>query len=80
VSGKGSIKEGISNEGNRFIVAHNREQPLDSFSQKLQLRKGVLYTFSGKIHLSFEECFDMVSETSESPFSPFSMFRLVSGE
>ncbi|KAK7357588.1 hypothetical protein VNO80_16881 [Phaseolus coccineus] len=52
VSGKGSIKEGISNEGNRFIVAHNREQPLDSFSQKLQLRKGMLYTFSGWFQVS----------------------------
>ncbi|KAJ1397288.1 Glycoside hydrolase family 10 domain [Sesbania bispinosa] len=35
VFGKGAIEERISNEGNRFIVARNRTQPLDSFSQKL---------------------------------------------
>ncbi|KAK7357589.1 hypothetical protein VNO80_16882 [Phaseolus coccineus] len=50
--GKGSIKEQISNEGNRFIVAHNRTQPLDSFSQKVQLQKGMLYTFSAWFQVS----------------------------
>jgi len=52
VFGKGSIKEQISNEGNRFIVAHNRTQPLDSFSQMVQLQKGMLYTFSGSFTFS----------------------------
>ncbi|KRH35662.1 hypothetical protein GLYMA_10G256900v4 [Glycine max] len=35
VFGKGAIKEPMSKEGNRFIVANNRTQPLDSFSQKV---------------------------------------------
>ncbi|KAJ1397290.1 Galactose-binding-like domain superfamily [Sesbania bispinosa] len=35
VFGKGAIEERLSDEGNRFIVARNRTQPLDSFSQKL---------------------------------------------
>ncbi|TKY51040.1 Endo-1,4-beta-xylanase C [Spatholobus suberectus] len=52
VFGKGAIKERISNGGNRFIVAHNRTQPLDSFSQKVQLKKGMLYTFSAWFQLS----------------------------
>ncbi|XP_027937857.1 endo-1,4-beta-xylanase 5-like [Vigna unguiculata] len=52
VFGKGSIKEQISNEGNRFIVAHNRTQPLDSFSQMVQLQKGMLYTFSAWFQVS----------------------------
>ncbi|KAK7390979.1 hypothetical protein VNO78_19238 [Psophocarpus tetragonolobus] len=52
VFGKGAIKEGISKEGNRFIVAHNRTQPLDSFSQKVQLQKGMLYTFSAWFQVS----------------------------
>ncbi|CAJ1977330.1 unnamed protein product [Sphenostylis stenocarpa] len=59
VFGKGSIKERISNEGNRFIVAHNRTQPLDCFSQKVQLRKGMLYTFSAWFQVS--EGSDIVS-------------------
>ncbi|RZC16947.1 WAT1-related protein [Glycine soja] len=46
VFGKGAIKERISNASSRFIVAHNRTHPLDSFSQKVQLKKGMLYTFS----------------------------------
>ncbi|XP_040861891.1 endo-1,4-beta-xylanase 5-like [Glycine max] len=36
----------MSKEGNRFIVANNRTQPLDSFSQKVQLKNGTLYTCS----------------------------------
>lgn len=52
VFGKGAIKERVSNEGNIFIVAHNRTQPLDSFSQKVQLKKGMLYTFSGNFTFS----------------------------
>ncbi|KAK7343527.1 hypothetical protein VNO77_12324 [Canavalia gladiata] len=52
VFGKGAIEERISNEGNRFIVARNRTQPLDSFSQKVKLKKGMLYTFSGWFQVS----------------------------
>jgi len=54
VFGKGSIKEQISNEGNRFIVAYNRTQPLAGFSQKVQLQKGMLYTFSGNFTFSID--------------------------
>ncbi|KAG5074971.1 hypothetical protein JHK84_056202 [Glycine max] len=50
--GNGAIKEVMSNGGNRFIVAHNRTQPLDSFSQKVQLKKGMLYTFSAWLQVS----------------------------
>lgn len=47
VSGNGTIEERISNDGNRFIVASKRTQSLDSFSQKVQLEKGLIYIFSG---------------------------------
>ncbi|KAK7269930.1 hypothetical protein RIF29_22743 [Crotalaria pallida] len=52
VFGKGAIEERVSNEGNRFIVAHNRTHPLDSFSQKIQLKEGMLYSFSAWFQLS----------------------------
>ncbi|XP_057427478.1 endo-1,4-beta-xylanase 5-like [Lotus japonicus] len=52
VFGNGAIEERRSNEGNAFIVARNRTQPLDSFSQKIQLKKGMLYTFSAWLQLS----------------------------
>jgi hypothetical protein len=48
VFGNGTIEESISNDGNRFIVVRNRTQTLDSFSQKVQLKKGLIYMFSGK--------------------------------
>jgi len=47
VFGNGTIEERISNDGNRFIVASKRTQSLDSFSQTVQLEKGLIYTFSG---------------------------------
>ncbi|KAG4392580.1 hypothetical protein AAZX31_04G155600 [Glycine max] len=59
VFGKGAIKERISNASSRFIVAHNRTHPLDSFSQKVQLKKGMLYTFSTWLQVS--EGSDIVS-------------------
>ncbi|CAN6687942.1 unnamed protein product [Malus baccata var. baccata] len=34
-------------EGNKFIVAHSRNQPHDSISQKTYLQRSKLYTFSG---------------------------------
>ncbi|KAK2458474.1 endo-1,4-beta-xylanase [Trifolium repens] len=59
VFGNGTIEERISNDGNRFIVAGNRTQPLDGFSQKVQLKKGMIYTFSAWFQLS--EGSDLVS-------------------
>lgn len=53
VFGNGTIEERIYNNGNRFIVASKRTQPLDSFSQKVQLKKGMIYTFSGNLCFSF---------------------------
>lgn len=44
--GYGKIRHKES-RGNRFIVAHGRNQPYDSVSQKLYLRKNNLYTLSG---------------------------------
>ncbi|XLT09861.1 hypothetical protein HN51_055654, partial [Arachis hypogaea] len=46
VFGNGAIVERISNAGNRFIVSRNRTQPSDSFSQKVQPKKGMLYSFT----------------------------------
>ena len=39
-------------EDNKYIVAHSRNQPEDSISQKLYLQKDKLYTFSGKLSFS----------------------------
>ncbi|KAL5855316.1 hypothetical protein ACOSQ4_005118 [Xanthoceras sorbifolium] len=52
VFGQGAIKERTSKGGNRFIVAHSRRKPLDSFSQKIQLEKGKLYSFSAWVQIS----------------------------
>ncbi|XP_059650101.1 endo-1,4-beta-xylanase 4-like [Cornus florida] len=38
--------------GNKFIVAYNRSQPYDSFSQWLYLEEGLLYTFSAWVQIS----------------------------
>ncbi|WJX14885.1 endo-1,4-beta-xylanase [Trifolium repens] len=59
VFGNGTIEERKSNDGNTFIVASNRTQSLDSFSQKVQLKKGIIYTFSAWFQLS--EGSDIVS-------------------
>ncbi|GAU14980.1 hypothetical protein TSUD_47750 [Trifolium subterraneum] len=59
VFGNGTIEKGTSNDGNTFIVASNRTQPLDSFSQKVQLKQGIIYTFSAWFQLS--EGSDIVS-------------------
>ncbi|XP_028767204.1 endo-1,4-beta-xylanase 5-like isoform X4 [Neltuma alba] len=52
VNGKGVVEERISKEGNRFVVARNRTHPLDSFSQRIRLEKGKLYSFSAWVQLS----------------------------
>lgn len=49
VFGHGKVDERISKEGNKFIVAHSRTHPLDSFSQKVQVQEGTVYSFSGII-------------------------------
>ncbi|GAU36924.1 hypothetical protein TSUD_331970 [Trifolium subterraneum] len=59
VFGNGKIEERMSNDGNKFIVAGNRTQQLDSFSQKVQLNKGMIYIFSAWFQLS--EGSDIVS-------------------
>lgn len=46
--GQGAVREATSKEGNNYIVAYCRTNPLDSFSQKVQLEKGKLYSLSGK--------------------------------
>ncbi|XWS68135.1 hypothetical protein CRYUN_Cryun04dG0064500 [Craigia yunnanensis] len=51
-SGKGAIREGVSEDANKFIVVQNRTDPLDSFSQTVQLEKGNFYTFSAWIQIS----------------------------
>ncbi|KAJ7959702.1 endo-1,4-beta-xylanase-like [Quillaja saponaria] len=38
--------------GNKFIVAHSRNQPRDSVSQKIYLQKDKLYTFSAWIQVN----------------------------
>ncbi|KAI5436543.1 endo-1,4-beta-xylanase 5-like [Lathyrus oleraceus] len=52
VFGNGTIEERISNDGNRFIVARNRTRALDGFSQKVHLKKGLIYIFSAWLQLS----------------------------
>lgn len=47
--GDAQIEQRVSKEGNNFIVAHHRNQPHDSFSQKFYLETGKFYTFSGTI-------------------------------
>ena len=47
VFGNGKLEARVSKDGNRFIVAHNRTQPFDSFSQKVQVEQGNIYSFSG---------------------------------
>lgn len=47
VFGQGAIKQGVSEDGNKYIVSHNRRTSFDSFSQEIQLQTGILYTLSG---------------------------------
>eukprot|EP00257_Ricinus_communis_P022994 XP_015582867.1 uncharacterized protein LOC8262286 isoform X1 [Ricinus communis] len=52
VFGEGEIKEGISKDGNRYIIAHKRTQSLDSVSQKVQFEEGKLYSFSAWVQIN----------------------------
>ncbi|MCL7029736.1 hypothetical protein MKW94_027149 [Papaver nudicaule] len=48
----GKIMHKKSQDGNSFIVAHSRNQPYDTFSQKIFLHKESLYAFSAWIQVS----------------------------
>ncbi|XP_050365849.1 endo-1,4-beta-xylanase 5-like [Argentina anserina] len=50
--GQGKIRERISQDGNRFLVAHSRKNASDSFSQKVQVEQAKLYTFSASVQVS----------------------------
>ncbi|PIA51228.1 hypothetical protein AQUCO_01100219v1, partial [Aquilegia coerulea] len=50
--GNGKMEKRISKDGNSFVVAHTRNKPYDSFSQKLYMHKGLHYTFSAWIQVS----------------------------
>ncbi|KAB2636042.1 hypothetical protein D8674_026576 [Pyrus ussuriensis x Pyrus communis] len=50
--GQGKIEERISKKGNRFMVAHSRKHPLDSFSQKVCVEKGKIYSFSASVQVN----------------------------
>ncbi|GLT47384.1 hypothetical protein SLA2020_210860 [Shorea laevis] len=50
--GGAKIQHRVSAGGNKFIVAHARNQPFDSASQKIYLKKNMLYTFSAWIQVS----------------------------
>ncbi|XP_021837830.1 endo-1,4-beta-xylanase 5-like [Spinacia oleracea] len=52
VFGQGQLEERITKDGNRFIAALNRTYPSDSLSQRVQLQKGKIYTFSAWIQIS----------------------------
>ncbi|XP_042515955.1 endo-1,4-beta-xylanase 5-like [Macadamia integrifolia] len=51
VFGQAKIEHRSSEKGNSFIVAHSRNKPFDSFSQKLYLLKDRLYTFSAWVQV-----------------------------
>jgi hypothetical protein len=48
VFGYGSVAEGASPSGNKFVVATNRTRPYQSVSQKLYLQNDTHYTLSGE--------------------------------
>ncbi|KAI3840340.1 hypothetical protein MKX03_019492, partial [Papaver bracteatum] len=48
----GKIMHKMSKDGNSFIVAYNRYQPYDTFSQKIYLHKKKLYAFSSWIQVN----------------------------
>ncbi|XP_059650100.1 endo-1,4-beta-xylanase 5-like [Cornus florida] len=52
VFGDAKIEVRRASMGNKFIVAYNRSQPYDSFSQWLYLEEGLLYTFSAWVQIS----------------------------
>ncbi|XP_020532391.1 endo-1,4-beta-xylanase 5-like isoform X3 [Jatropha curcas] len=54
VFGRGAIKEGISENRNKYIIAHSRTNSLDSFSQKVHFEEGKLYSFSAWVQVKNE--------------------------
>ncbi|XP_042519796.1 endo-1,4-beta-xylanase 4-like [Macadamia integrifolia] len=51
VFGHGNIELRTSTQGNQFIVAYNRTNPQDSFSQMIYLKEGIFYTFSAWVQI-----------------------------
>jgi len=45
-----AVTEHRESLGNKFVVAHSRNQPHDSVSQKIYLRKGLHYSLSGNFY------------------------------
>ncbi|XP_030550382.1 endo-1,4-beta-xylanase 5-like isoform X2 [Rhodamnia argentea] len=71
VFGKGAIEERTSRTKNRFMVAHHRKCPLDSFSQKVRLEKGKFYAFSAWIQVNEgSETVSVVFRTGHGMFVP----------
>ncbi|KAK3035724.1 hypothetical protein RJ639_033426 [Escallonia herrerae] len=69
--GKGVLQERTAENGNSFIVMHNRTQPLDSLSQRVQLKKGKLYAFSAWVQISEgRETVAVVFKTSRGELVP----------
>ncbi|KAJ6905758.1 hypothetical protein NC652_023499 [Populus alba x Populus x berolinensis] len=65
VTSKGAMREGVSREGNMFIVACNRSKPSDSISQKVQLQQTKLYSFSAWVQISEgSETVDVIFKTT----------------
>ncbi|CAL5377495.1 unnamed protein product [Camellia sinensis] len=52
VFGDAKIEHRASKGGNTFVVARHRHESHDSFSQKFQLEKGMLHTFSAWLQVS----------------------------
>ncbi|KAF2294410.1 hypothetical protein GH714_010754 [Hevea brasiliensis] len=50
--GEGAIREGISKDGNKYIIAHSRTESLDSASQTVQFEEGNLYIFSAWVQVN----------------------------
>ena len=48
--GQAKVEERRSKDGNRFIVARGRARTSDSFSQKVQVEQGKIYSFSGTVN------------------------------
>ncbi|XP_010673245.2 endo-1,4-beta-xylanase 5-like isoform X1 [Beta vulgaris subsp. vulgaris] len=67
--GHGNIKERITSNGNKYIVAINRTQPSDGPSQRVQLIKGKLYAFSAWIQIS--EGSEIIAVKFRSPTGKF---------
>ncbi|KAJ8763521.1 hypothetical protein K2173_002404 [Erythroxylum novogranatense] len=52
VFGHGSIIEGTSKDGNKYIIAKDRTQPLDGLSQMVQFEQRQIYSFSAWVQVN----------------------------